>query len=131
MTHSVSGFSGVDTTDYYDGSQYFQKKSMTDMLGRISTFGVGNKQGADPSNVNLPVSIGQKGSVLWVRDAGYAVSTSPSYNKQFNYSYNSNGQKTSETNLNGTVLNRMPTAEAEELLRFFAELVAMEDATYD
>jgi hydrogenase assembly chaperone HypC/HupF len=28
----------------------------------------------------------------------------------------------------GTVLNRMPAAEAEEVLRLFAELVALEDA---
>ncbi len=32
-----------------------------------------------------------------------SVSTSPSYNKQFAYQYNANGQKASETNLNGVV----------------------------
>ncbi len=31
----------------------------------------------------------------------------------------------------GTVLDRMPTPEAEEVLRLIAELVAMEDAAYD
>ncbi len=31
----------------------------------------------------------------------------------------------------GAVLDRMPAADAEDLLRFFAELVALEDAAYD
>jgi len=31
----------------------------------------------------------------------------------------------------GTVLDRVPAAEAEETLRLFAELAAMEDAAYD
>ena len=31
----------------------------------------------------------------------------------------------------GTVLDRMSTADAEETLRLFAELAAMEDAAYD
>ncbi len=50
-------------------------------------------------------SLGSRGNVAWVRDAGYDVSGSPSYNKQFTYTYYPSGQKASETNLNGVVTN--------------------------
>ena len=90
------------TTSYYNASQYFQKQSVTDLNGRSSTFIVGTNLGVDPTGV-LTTGTGNKGSVLYIRDAGYAVSTSPSYQKQFAYNYNSNGQKVQETNLNGVV----------------------------
>ena len=83
----------VVTTAYYSGSQYFQKQSVTDANGRTTTFGVGTKSDAN---------IGNRGSVLWVRDAGYGVSSNPSHGQQFTYTYYSTGQKASETNLNGT-----------------------------
>ena len=90
------------TIGYYNASQYFQKASVTDMLGRTSTFIVGTNQGVDPTG-GQATGIGNKGSVLYVRDAGYTVSTSPSYQKQFAYEYNSFGQKVKDTNLNNTV----------------------------
>lgn len=45
------------------------------------------------------------GNLMWARDAGYTVPTSPSYNKQLTYTYNQYGQKASETNQNGIVTN--------------------------
>ena len=45
--------------------------------------------------------MGNRGEVKLVEDAGYNDATSPSYGKQYTYTYNSYGQKTSETNLNG------------------------------
>ena len=90
------------TTTYYNASQYFQKQSVTDLNGHTSAFIVGTNQGIDPTGVQATGN-GNKGSVLYVQDAGYGVSTSPSYLKQFAYSYNSRGQKISETNLNGVV----------------------------
>lgn len=99
LTHTIDGFSGTETTSYYNGSQYFQKQSVTDMNGHTSVFGVGNKSGADPSNPNLTPAPGNAGSVLWVRDAGYNVAGNPSYQKQYTYQYNAYGQKIQETNL--------------------------------
>jgi RHS repeat-associated protein len=72
------------------------------MNGHTSSFIVGDNQGVDPTG-GQATGVGNKGSVLYVRDAGYGVSTSPSYQKQFVYTYNSLGQKATETNLNGTV----------------------------
>ena len=101
-----SGFSSLSqphtTTTYYNASQYFDKASVTDPNGHTSTFIVGTNQGVDPTG-GLATSNGNKGSVLYVQDAGYAVSTSPSYGKQFAYQYNTNGQKVQETNLNNVV----------------------------
>jgi RHS repeat-associated protein len=90
------------TTSYFNASQYFQKASVTDQNGHTSSFIVGDNQGVDPTG-GQATSSGNKGSVLYVRDAGYGVSTSPSYQKQFVYQYNSYGQKVQETNLNATV----------------------------
>ena len=104
LTQSASGdpMKPMETTTYYNASQYFQKQSVTDVNGHTTTMIVGTNQGVDPTGVQT-TSNGNKGNVLYVQDAGYGVSTSPSYHKQFVYTYNSNGQKTSETNLNGVV----------------------------
>lgn len=95
LTHTQDGFSGTETTTYYGASKYFQKQSVTDMNAHTSTFDYGTKDDANQGN---------RGNVLWVRDSGYADSNSPSYQKQFTYTYNQYGQKTSETNLNGVVI---------------------------
>ena len=85
LAHWSHGFSGQDTTTYYDESKYFQKSSVTDKLGHISSFDYGSKD--DPN-------IGNRGNVLWAQDAtGHRAY----------YTYNSSGQKTSETNMNGVV----------------------------
>ena len=47
----------------YDGSKYFQKQSGSDVMGNTTTFGVGAKEDTTPGN---------KGNVLWVRDANYS-----------------------------------------------------------
>lgn len=74
------------TYTYYDGSQYFQKASVTDATGHTTTIGVGSK---------TDTNVGNRGSVLWVRDARYGTTGA-----QFSYTYNAYGQKTSEINLN-------------------------------
>ncbi|MCW3055742.1 MAG: repeat protein [Chthonomonadales bacterium] len=104
LTQSASGdpMKPMATITYYNASQYFQKQSVTDLNGHTSTFIVGTNQGIDPTGLQTSGN-GNKGSVLYVQDAGYNVNTSPSYHKQIAYSYNSNGQKLSETNLNGVV----------------------------
>lgn len=84
------------TYTYYNASQYFQKQSITDPQSHVTLFGVGR---ADDPN------LGNRGEVLWVQDAGYSVSSSPSFHKQMVYTYNTYGQRTNETNLNGVVTN--------------------------
>ena len=85
LAHWSHGFSGQDTTTYYDESKYFQKSSVTDKLGHISSFDYGSKD--DPN-------VGNRGNVLWAEDAtGHRA----------RYTYNTSGQKTSETNMNGVV----------------------------
>ncbi len=97
LTAQPRGFTGSTTNyAYYNASKYFQKSSVTDPLGRVTSFDYFDK--FDPS-------AGNRGNVAWVRDAGYSVSGSPSQNKQFTYTYNGAGQKASETNLNGVVTN--------------------------
>jgi len=96
LTEQYANYSPVATTTYYDASGYFQKQSVTDFNGHTTTFGVGLD--SDPN-------VGNRGNVLWVRDAGYNDPSSPSYHKQYTYTYNQYGQKTSETNLNGVVTN--------------------------
>jgi len=96
LTHTVSLYPGVDTTTYYDASQYFQKKSVTDMNGHTTTLGVGSKYDSNPGN---------RGSVLWVKDAKYGDGTLNNTGTRFSYTYNTQGQKTSETNQNGIVTN--------------------------
>src|SRR5581483_2165525 len=98
LTHTVSNYSGTETTTWYNASQYFARASVTDMNGHTTTFIVGDNQGHDPTG-QQGQSNGNKGSVLYVRDAGYSISGSPSYQKQYVYTYNTYGQKTSETNL--------------------------------
>ena len=94
LTHSLYGLPGVETTTYYNAGQYFQKQTVTNMLGHTTTIGVGSS--ADPNP-------GSRGSMLWVQDAGYGDPASPSFNRQFNCLYNAFGQKTSETSLSGVV----------------------------
>lgn len=67
LTHTVDGFAGTDTTRGYDGSQFFQKKSVTDMNGHVGTFGVGSKYAGlplaqDPDPVNHDTNPGDRGS---------------------------------------------------------------------
>ena len=90
----------ADTTKYYNASQYFQKKSVTDANGRTTTFIVGDNQGVDPSG-QAATSDGNKGSVLFVQDADYGKNGTPSFGRQFAYVYDTVGRKTSETDLNG------------------------------
>ena len=93
LTTSVDGFPAESTTTtYYNGSQYFQKASVTDANGHTTRFGVGSNVDPNPGN---------RGNVLWVQDGGYSDPAGPSYQKQFVYAYNANGQKASEINLNG------------------------------
>ncbi len=87
-------FPGTETTTYYNIDKYFQKQSVSDMNGHITAMDYFNNQDA---------SLGNRGEVQWVRDAGYSDPSSPSYGKQFMYTYNQYGQKTSETNLRGVV----------------------------
>ncbi len=96
LTQFTSGFPGQTTYTYYNASKYFQKASVTDALGRTSTFDYFDNKDILPGN---------RGNMAWVRDAGYGVSGSPSFGKQFTYTYNQYGQKASETNLNGVVTN--------------------------
>lgn len=90
LTQSTTGFSGsATTTSYYDASKYFQKESVTDANGNTSTFDYYDNADVDPGN---------RGEVKWVRDARYGTT-----GQQFEYTYNSYGQKQSETNLNDVV----------------------------
>jgi len=82
-------FANTTTTTYYDASKYFQKASLTDANGNTTTFDYFDSTDASPGN---------RGEVKWVRDARYGVT-----GKQFEYTYNSYGQKLTETNLNDVV----------------------------
>ncbi len=90
----TSYFPGTETTTWYNASQYFQKSGVSDMNGHTTAMGVGTSTDAN---------VGNRGQVLWVQDAGYNDSSSPSYHKQFIYTYNQYGQKLTDTNLNGVV----------------------------
>ena len=96
LTHSVDGFAGTDTTAYYNGSQYFQKQSVTDMNGHTTTFGVGSKYAGTAGNADT--NPGDRGSVLWVKDAKYGDGTLNASGTRFQYTYNASGQKISEAN---------------------------------
>ena len=89
LEHNTYPYTPQDSATYDNASQYFQKQSATDMNGHTSTINVGT---------STDTNLGNRGSVLWVRDARYAVT-----GQQFSYLYNSYGQKTQETNENGTV----------------------------
>ncbi|MGV3719790.1 MAG: RHS repeat domain-containing protein [Actinomycetota bacterium] len=80
---------GTTTTSYYDASKYFQKASVEDPNGNISTFDYFD---------NADTSLGNRGEVKWVRDARYGTTS-----QQFEYTYNQYGQKETETNLNDVV----------------------------
>ena len=82
-------FPGIETATYYDASKYFQKASSTDMNGHTSTTDYYDNQ--DPS-------VGNRGELKWGRDARYTIT-----GKQYSYTYNSYGQKLTETNLNDVV----------------------------
>ncbi|MGI4791253.1 MAG: RHS repeat-associated core domain-containing protein [Janthinobacterium lividum] len=94
-------FPGQDTTAYYNASQYFQKTGVTDMDGHTTAMGVGTNTAGNTGDPDP--NTGDRGQTLWVQDAGYNDSISPSYHKQFTYTYNQYGQKLSETNLNSVV----------------------------
>ncbi len=91
---SFEGDPTASTFSYYGADKYFQKASATDANGNTSTFDYYDNQ--------YP-NVGNRGEVKWVRDAGYTDGSSPSYQKQFAYTYNQYGQKLSETNLNNVV----------------------------
>ena len=62
---SSSGFNwntvtGADVTTYYTEENYFQKSSVTDAAGDMTTFGYGSEDDPNPGN---------RGNLLWVRDA--------------------------------------------------------------
>ncbi len=99
--NAIDSFPGVDTTTYYDASRYFQKKSTTDMDGHTTIMGVGTDTAGNAGDPDP--NIGDRGQILWVQDSGYNDAGSASYQKQYTYTYNSYGQKTSETNLKGVV----------------------------
>lgn len=99
LSHWVDGFQGnwlsseqryerQDTYTYYTEDKYFQKASVADAAGHVTTFDYGDRYG----------SSGERGNVLWVRDA-----TQQPDGAAFAYEYNQYGQKVSETNLNGVV----------------------------
>lgn len=98
---SRTSYPGPAVTSYYNASQYFTKQSATDPNGHTTTMGVGTNTAGKAGDPDA--NIGDRGQTLWVQDAGYSDSASPSYHKQFTYTYNVYGQKLSETNLNGTV----------------------------
>ena len=79
-THTVTGFSGTETTTYYDKTKYFQKASVTDMNNRTTSLSVGARDDAN---------VGNRGSILSVSDAGSGI---------FFYTYDVNGRKVSEVN---------------------------------
>lgn len=82
------------TTSYYDADRYFAKKTVADGNGHATFMDY---------YTSTDASIGNRGEVKLVQDAGYGDPSSPSYQKQFTYTYNQYGQKASETNLNGVV----------------------------
>lgn len=84
-------FSKKDTYTYYGEDKYFQKASVTDMAGNVTTFDYGSRYEEGDN-------IGKRGNVLWVRNAAYSKTR-----RQFEYTYNEYGQKTSEKNLNNVV----------------------------
>ena len=73
-----------DLTYYYPASGYFQKKQVKDANGRLTTFGLDTQ-----------------GNVTSVQDADYNTLNTPSYHRQYLYSYDGFGRKTDETDLNG------------------------------
>jgi len=89
LTQSVDGFTGTTTTSYYNASKYFQKESVTDPNNNVTTFDYFD---------NADTSPGNRGEVKWVRDARYGTT-----GQQFEYTYNTYGQKETETNLNDVV----------------------------
>lgn len=95
LLHTINNVSTIyDQYQYGNEDKYFQKTYARDMNGNISTFDYGTE-----TDVNL----GNRGNMLWARDANY--SPTPPNNRQYVYTYNQYGQKTSETNLNNVVTN--------------------------
>jgi len=82
------------TCAYYNADKYFQKSATTSGRGLSTAMDYYSSQDSSPGN---------RGEVQWVRDAGYSDPASPSYQKQFSYTYNQYGQKLTETNLRGVV----------------------------
>ena len=94
LTHSFAvGYSGASailgnttTTTWYDGSKYFQKASVTDPNSHTTTM---DYFGDDDA------SVGNRGEAKWIRDARYGTTAA-----EFDYTYNTYGQKATEVNLN-------------------------------
>jgi RHS repeat-associated protein len=101
LTQQFQGYSAQNVTAYYNASQYFQKQSDTDMDGHVTRYGVGTNTAGNSGDPDP--NTGDRGEVLWERDAGYNDTTSPSYGKQYSYTYNQYGQKLTSTDLKGTV----------------------------
>jgi hypothetical protein len=77
------GGTPYDQTVYDNASQYFQKQSVTDMNGHTSTLGVGTDTAG---NVGDPdPNIGDRGQVLWVKDALYGDGTLNPTGTRFQY----------------------------------------------
>jgi RHS repeat-associated protein len=92
LTHSFDGFpNATTTTEYFDGSLYFQKKKITDPAGNVTQFEYFPKA---PEENPTPQQKGEAGNLKKVTDAT---------NHTFQYTYNTAGQKVSETNANGVV----------------------------
>ena len=92
LTHYVDRFPGTDSFVYYDVDKYFQKKTVTDMRNRVSTFDYGSE-----TDTNL----GNRGNMLYAWDATCPLARNTDLH--YIYTYNQYGQKTSETNLNNVV----------------------------
>jgi YD repeat-containing protein len=88
LTQTTDGFADTVTTSWLNASKYFQKQSVTTPLGTTSF----------DYFTNTDASVGNRGEVMWARDARYATT-----GKQFSYQYNQYGQKTQEQNLNDVV----------------------------
>src|ERR1019366_10124318 len=97
-THTRDGASGTESTVYYDGSQYFQKKSVTDFNGHTASLAVGTRTAGNPGDPDT--NIGDRGSVLWAKDAKYGDGTFNATGTRFQYQYDQYGRKVKEINQN-------------------------------
>ncbi|MCC6443835.1 MAG: RHS repeat protein, partial [Armatimonadetes bacterium] len=78
----------VTTYTYYGADKYYQRETATDALGRVTRYDYGRNSDA----------AGQRGSLLWVRDARYSQT-----GRQMSFTYNGYGQKTQMTDFNNGV----------------------------
>jgi YD repeat-containing protein len=77
------------TYTYCGADRYFQKATAADPEGRVTSFDYFLNDDASP---------GKRGQPKWVRDARYGTT-----GEQWEYTYNTYGQKLTETNLNNVV----------------------------